>query len=75
MNTAFNISNTRPTGQSETSLMRMTISNLQTHKIETYPETTEYWVISPGGLAHFQASSEAAGFNLYSIPEQRLTKR
>ena len=54
--------------------MRKTIPNLQIHKIDFYPETTEYWEISPGALALLQTTPETAGVDLYSLSEQRLTK-
>ena len=42
LNTALNILSNRPIGKSEIPLVRMTISNLQFHKIGFSPETTEY---------------------------------
>ena len=48
LNTALNILNNRSTGVSETPLMKMTMPNLQIHKIDFHPETTEYQEIIPG---------------------------
>lgn len=75
LNTSLNILNNRTIRESETPLMRKTIPNLQIHKIDFYPETTEYWEISPGALALFQATPETTGLDLYSLSEQRVTKR
>ena len=75
LNTSLNILNNRTIRESETPLMRKTIPNLQIHKIDFYPETTEYWEINPGALALFQATPETTGLDLYSLSEQRLTKR
>ena len=75
LKTSLNILNNRTIRESETPLMRKTIPNLQIHKIDFYPETTEYWEINPGALALFQATPETTGLDLYSLSEQRLTKR
>ena len=55
--------------------MRKVIPNLQIHKTDFYPETTEFGEISPGALALFQATPETTGLDLCSLSEQRLTKR
>ena len=62
-------------GESETALIRMTIPNLQIHKIDLHPEITEYWEISPVALAPFQATPEVTRLDFYSICECRLTQR
>ena len=62
-------------GESETALIRMTIPNVQIHKIDLHPEITEYWEISPVALAPFQATPEATRLDLYSISGHVLTKR
>ena len=48
LNTALNILSNRSIGVSETPLMKMTMPNLQIHKIDFHPETTEYQEIIPG---------------------------
>lgn len=53
------ILNNRPIGESETPL-RMTIPNLQIHKIDFQPETVEYWEISLRAPALFWATPEAS---------------
>ena len=53
--------------------MRITIPDLQIHNINFHLQITEYWEISPG--APFRDPPEAAGLNLYSISEPRLTNR
>ena len=63
------------TGESETALMRMTSPNLQIHKIDLHPETTEYWEISPVALAPFLATPEVTRLDFYSIAECRLTRK
>ena len=48
MNTALNILSNRSIGVSETPLMKMTMPNVQIHKIDFHPETPEYQEIIPG---------------------------
>ena len=45
------------------------------YKIDFHPKTTEHWEISPGVLAPFWATPEAARLGLYFISEHRLAKR
>ena len=54
--------------------MKMTIPNLQIHRTDFYPETTEYWKIIPGALASFWAIPEATGLDLTPYLNTALLK-